>query len=137
MDAKVPEFKDFWKEYPPRWRERKKIWVKADPFTAEIEWMKLSDEEKIAAMVAVGLVERGGFTPDARKWLKHKLFLSEVVAGDEPSSSATKPKLLPIVGKICSIGDCKLPAVYKDTSGSYDHYRCVKHLPTEVREMYG
>lgn len=49
---------------------------------------------------------------------------------------ATKLKLLPIIGKICSVGDCRLPAVYKDTSGSYDHYRCAKHLPTEVKEMY-
>lgn len=74
------EFKDFWKEYPPRWRERQKVWVKSDRFGAETEWMKLTNDEKIAAMTAVGSVERSSFTPDARKWLKHKLWQDEVIA---------------------------------------------------------
>lgn len=49
---------------------------------------------------------------------------------------AKKQRLLPIVGKTCSEPGCRLPAVYKDTSGSYDYYRCVNHLPPEVKELY-
>ena len=48
-----------------------------------------------------------------------------------------KLRLFPIAGKTCSKDGCKLPAVYKDTSGSYDNYSCEKHLPTEVKELYG
>lgn len=45
-------------------------------------------------------------------------------------------KLLPIVGKTCSERDCKMPAVYKDTGGSYDRYSCTIHLPDKVKEKY-
>jgi len=84
MDAKAPKFEDFWKKYPPRWQERAKVWKKSDRFYAEIEWMKLSDKEKVAAVGTVGSVERGEFTPDARKWLKHKMWQDEIT---KPSSS--------------------------------------------------
>ncbi len=48
----------------------------------------------------------------------------------------TKVKLFPIAGRTCSIQDCKLPAVYKDTSGNYDNYKCTEHLPEKVKELY-
>ena len=47
-----------------------------------------------------------------------------------------KKKLLPIIGKTCSEKDCRLPAVYKDTSGNYDYFRCAKHLPAEVKAEF-
>ena len=51
--------------------------------------------------------------------------------------SAKKIELFPISGKTCSYEGCALPAVYKDTSGAYDHYKCNKHLPDEVKKLYG
>ena len=50
----------------------------------------------------------------------------------------SKPKLqlFPIPGKTCSNSDCNLPAVYKDTSGSYDHYKCREHMPEAVKKLY-
>lgn len=48
----------------------------------------------------------------------------------------TKTKLFPIAGKTCSMPRCKMPAVYKDTSGQYDSYKCRNHLPVSVREEY-
>ncbi len=47
-----------------------------------------------------------------------------------------KTKLYPIPGKICEKKGCGLPAVYKDTSGNYDHYWCSKHMPEKVKELY-
>jgi hypothetical protein len=55
--------------------------------------------------------------------------------GNKGSTAAPKKtKLYPIAGKTCE--NCKLPAVYKDTSGSYDHYYCLDHAPTKVKEKY-
>jgi hypothetical protein len=50
------------------------------------------------------------------------------------AAAPKKTKLYPIAGKTCE--NCKLPAVYKDTSGSYDHYYCLGHAPAAVRERY-
>lgn len=52
------------------------------------------------------------------------------------SKPRTKQKLPPIIGKTCSKQGCLLPAVYRDTSGSYDYYRCARHLPPEVSKIY-
>lgn len=49
---------------------------------------------------------------------------------------AKKIKLFPIPGKTCSKPGCKLPAVYKDTSGDYDHYYCFSDMPDVVKERY-
>lgn len=49
---------------------------------------------------------------------------------------AAKTKLFPIAGKVCGKEGCKLPAVYKDTSGSYDSFSCGEHMPTKVKETY-
>lgn len=43
-------------------------------------------------------------------------------------------KLPVIVGKTCS--KCTMPAVYKDTSGSYDFYYCTEHLPEKIKNEY-
>lgn len=49
-----------------------------------------------------------------------------------------KTKLFPIAGKTCSRPGCipAQPAVYKDSSGSYDHYYCREHMPESVKEHY-
>ena len=47
-----------------------------------------------------------------------------------------KTKLYPIKGKICSQGDCRMPAVYKDSTGAYDSYACSAHLSAKVKEKY-
>lgn len=47
-----------------------------------------------------------------------------------------KTKLYPLPGKTCSQQSCRMPAVYKNTGGSYDSYYCAEHMPAEVREHY-
>lgn len=49
-----------------------------------------------------------------------------------------KPKirLFPIKGKNCSVPGCGMPAVYKDTSGTYDNYKCSEHMPEKVKAVY-
>lgn len=49
-------------------------------------------------------------------------------------SSSFKAKLFPIPGKNCQ---CGMPAVYTDTSGSYDHHYCQEHMPDKVKAVYG
>ena len=47
-----------------------------------------------------------------------------------------KTKLYPIKGKTCSETGCRMPAVYKDSSGAYDWYYCAEHMPEKVKEIY-
>lgn len=54
----------------------------------------------------------------------------------EQKEKPSKAKLFPIKGKICGKGDCKLPAVYKDSSGAYDSFSCSDHMPVSVKERY-
>ena len=51
-------------------------------------------------------------------------------------TTSPKTRLFPITGKSCSKPNCKMPAVYKDTSGSYDTYLCTEHLPESVKKKY-
>lgn len=44
-----------------------------------------------------------------------------------------KTKLYPIKGKICR---CGMPAVYKDTSGNYDSFKCADCMPEKVKAKY-
>jgi hypothetical protein len=55
---------------------------------------------------------------------------------EEKSDVTNKDRLFPIPGKTCGKRDCRLPAVYKDQSGAYDHYYCKNHMPAEVKELY-
>ena len=57
-------------------------------------------------------------------------------AEDDGRKANSKTRLFPIPGKICSKDGCRLPAVYKDSSGSYDFYRCSKHLSDDVKKLY-
>lgn len=56
--------------------------------------------------------------------------------GENRDQGGKKIRLFPIAGKICSLKGCKLPAVYKDSTGSYDHYYCSQHMPENVKELY-
>lgn len=51
-------------------------------------------------------------------------------------AKATKTKLYPIKGRNCSESDCRMPAVYKSTGGSYDFFYCSKHMPKAVKRQY-
>lgn len=44
-----------------------------------------------------------------------------------------KQRMFPIPGKICL---CGMPAVYKDTSGNYDSFKCADCMPEKVKEKY-
>lgn len=58
--------------------------------------------------------------------------------GNKVATKHTKTKLFPLPGKVCE--KCppreRLPAVYKTTGGSYDHYYCAEHMPAKVKEQY-
>ena len=71
-----------------------------------------------------------------RSW-KQKLWTHHWYGKQGSGQRPKKPRLLPIVGKSCSVSGCKLPAVYKEVGGAYDHYKCINHMPSEVKEMYG
>jgi hypothetical protein len=47
-----------------------------------------------------------------------------------------KKRLLALPGKSCSSRGCRMPAVYKDTSGDYDHFYCADHMPDEVKKRF-
>lgn len=66
------EFEVFWRCYPPRYNEGRNICIRADKPGAFNEWQKLTTEEKISAFNAVQREKSSKWTPDARKWLKHK-----------------------------------------------------------------
>jgi hypothetical protein len=55
---------------------------------------------------------------------------------EQAKKEQDKIKLYPIKGKTCSERGCKMPAVYKDSTGDYDSYKCRDHLPDKVREQY-
>lgn len=50
--------------------------------------------------------------------------------------SESRKKLFPITGKTCSKSGCRMPAVYKDSSGNYDFYYCAEHMPESVKAVY-
>lgn len=47
-----------------------------------------------------------------------------------------KRYLYPIIGKNCSVPGCGMPAVYRDSSGTYDNLKCSEHMPEKVKAKY-
>ncbi|TKJ35801.1 MAG: hypothetical protein CEE38_14450 [Planctomycetes bacterium B3_Pla] len=47
-----------------------------------------------------------------------------------------KPHLYPIPGRNCSVPGCGMPAVYRNSSGTYDTFKCLEHLPEKVKAVY-
>lgn len=123
------DFEHFWKLYPGRTNKRGRV-VKQDKLGAFREWQKLNGDERKLAMS--GHPEQGCYTPDARKWLYHARWEDE----DMGCGSVEKTKLYPIKSKICNKRECRLPAVYRDTSGPYDSYACADHMPEKVKKLY-
>ena len=70
------QFEQFWKLYPGRTNDRGRI-IKNDKEGAALVWMKLTTEQRKLAMT--NHPEQGKYTPDARKWLKHKRWQDEDV----------------------------------------------------------
>jgi len=91
-----------------------------------------------------------GFSGQIRKLLEHyhisfeeTLWDSDAIAMasgkvkySKVSKVGKKVKLWPIPGKNCSVSGCGMPAVYRDSSGTYDNYRCSAHLPEKVKRVY-
>ena len=77
---------------------------------------------------------------ESKGWMigknKMKDWKAAVRTWKKRETKAAKTKLYPISGKTCSERSCRLPAVYKDTSGTYDYYYCADHMPDKVKELY-
>ncbi len=69
-------FEKFWNLYPGRTNKRGRI-IKQDKLGACAEWRKLTRDER--ALALTGHPAQGQYTPDARKWLKHKRWEDEDV----------------------------------------------------------
>ena len=125
------QFEQFWKLYPGRTNKLGRI-RKQDKLGAFTEWQKLKAEDRLRSLFSHPVQDE--YTPDARKWLKWRRWEDEdcgVVA------AAQKTKLFPLKpARNCSLPNCSLPAVWKGVSEQYDYYRCVKHIPAEVKELY-
>ncbi len=67
-----------------------------------------------------------------------KCWKQKVITWNNFGSAKSKPKtqLFPISGKTCGVQKCPMPAVYKNSSGSYDTYYCADHMPEEVKVKY-
>jgi len=89
---RTEEFETFWKLYPPRWSESSCVWRKSDKEGAWRKWKKMTPKERVLATKAAPSVERSKYTPDARKWLYHKMWEDEVVQVkyDKPKPVASK-----------------------------------------------
>lgn len=82
--------------------------------------------------IAIGKIGERAFN---KKYSSHYFtILSWARLRDKTGVSPAKTKLFPIPGRKCE--KCKLPAVYKDSSGTYDHYLCEVHMPAEVKAKY-
>lgn len=125
-------FEIFWKKYP---RKQSKV-------LAQKSWMKLCPEAELLGKIYLAVEEQKEgeqwrdpkFIPLPATWLNQERWNDELIKS--VVQSTTKTKLFPIGGKICSRPDCGLPAVYKDSSGSYDNFYCVKCMPEKVKELY-
>ncbi len=73
------------------------------------------------------------------KGKKYKSHYHTILTWDRKNGNSEQPKklqLFPIKGKNCNVQGCNLPAVYKDSSGSYDSYACAEHMPDKVKKLY-
>lgn len=78
--------------------------------------------------------EDGCYWKHLQTWINNRCW--EETKGASQTESKGKTKLFPISGKVCSKPGCRMPAVYKDTSGAYDNYLCKVHLPDKVKIEY-
>jgi hypothetical protein len=130
-NAYVTKFTEFWGLYPRKVGKGK----------AEESFMKLQPSEALFQKILTAVAEQklseqwqrdsGRYIPLPATWLNQKRW------GDEMSKGSVKKTKLPtIIGKTCSNSGCRMPAVYKDTSGDYDTYYCRDCMPDKVKEYY-
>jgi len=67
------EFEVFWKKFKGRYDPDNDRYIKVGKWPAFEEWEKLSPEQQTHATAAADRV-RGKYVPDARRWLKNRLF---------------------------------------------------------------
>jgi len=130
-------FDAFWKLYPRKQGKEKALqsWLKLEP-TAELFETILT---AVAAQKKSEQWEQKKYIPHPTTWLNQKRWTDEVIPKENQTRvGKTRPKirLFPITGKVCGTKGCRLPAVYKDSSGPYDNFYCAQHMPAKVKEMY-
>jgi hypothetical protein len=119
----------FFRIYPPRFIESRNLWRRADKIGAFEEWQKLTAEEKIAALNAVQREKASKWTPDARKWLKHKAWEDEIA----PLREFDRPPPKEIQAMLDRIGK-KTPLAL--TSGHISNYQLNKRR-NKARDQFG
>lgn len=127
---KESHFNTFWLAYPKKKgkKDARRAWAKLNPDRRLLYKMLAAiEEQKQTAQW------KKGFVPHPTTWLNGELWEDEVTEADK---KVHKTKLWPINGKVCSEEGCGLPAVYKNSKGSYDSYACSRHLPNNVKELY-
>ena len=107
MGEKLAEHKDLYEQAWQKWKQR-----------GYIENL-LFEEEK-----------------DPTKTLQRVLGKGKGKGKGKKRTVEQKPKLYPMKGKKCSVPGCVMPAIYKDSSGSYDHLYCGEHMPAKVKKAY-
>jgi len=92
--------------------------------------------EKFGQVRTTSLIEElnTGIGSKGYKYKSHYFTILSWARKNEKEPAASKTKLFPLQGKICC--KCDMPAVYKDTSGSFDHHYCADHMPERVQEKY-
>jgi len=117
-NLQTEDFKTTWSAWQQYRKEKRQALT---PSTVKSQLKKLSKTPEQAVAILKQSIEMG--------WLG--LFPLKETGGSE-----AKTKLFPISGKTCSREDCGLPAVYKDSSGGYDHFFCSDHMPEKVKAKY-
>lgn len=109
------------------------------------EYVLLTNEEYLKLSGKIGAEQLESLIDDlnnyigstGRKYKSHyHTLLNWAKSNYKKTAIKKKTKLFPISGKTCSRSNCPLPAVYKNTKGSYDRYDCSKHMPEKVKENF-
>lgn len=110
MVGYTDDFELFWRSYPPRFNESRSVYVRADKQGAFDEWQKLVADEKIAALNAVQREKASKYTPDARKWLKHKRW-EDVIAPLREFDRPPPKEIQVMIDKLTNSGLKDVPSV--------------------------
>lgn len=122
MKTYTEEFELFWSAAPRRHREGVGM-VKCDKWGAFVEWQKLDNEDKISALQGIVKVPEGKYTPDARKWLRHRGWEDLFIAPARPQN--IKSQISDLVNKLSG----KMNAKEQKQKTMY-----VDGIPTKINE---
>ena len=137
------DFDVFWQVYPKKKSkgQARKTWDKLKKAKCLPEWDILQTAITIAKASRDWEKDGGQFIPYPSTWLNaegweddYEVEISET--NEQRTIQPNKLRLFPIMGKNCNVKGCNIPAVYKDSSGSYDNYKCADHMPQRVKELY-